>query len=332
MVKVPVASRGLLDLTVFCCFVSLCPPFFFLPLVLHTTARETLVSEWEELVEELCLSPDDNSFDGNMHELHALMTDEIKPQKDAEMPIGLTIVDLGAIGDRVSELGEEKERRLALITKLGQQITTLWEKLNIDQEERDSFFAMHDHLGQKEIDACQSELERLTALKKERVRPMIMNERTAITELWNKLHYSTEQQNDFGQFTTTEDLFNEDVLEQHEVYHQKLVEQWNVQEPIMALIEKREKILTLPQKIRDIKNFKKGDPNPEKPGKTLTSGDMSKMLQKRKKNCLVVCVPLFLCSSFPSVLLTFFVSLTINHQVLNLKASIKKDCLNVKLN
>ena len=51
-----------------------------------------------------------------MHELNALMTDDTKPQKDAEMPIGLTIVDLGAIGDRVSELGEEKERRLALIT------------------------------------------------------------------------------------------------------------------------------------------------------------------------------------------------------------------------
>jgi hypothetical protein len=256
-----------------------------------------LVSEWEELVEELCLSPDDNSFDGNMHELNALMTDDTKPQKDAEMPIGLTIVDLGAIGDRVSELGEEKERRLALITKLGQQITTLWEKLNIDQDERDSFFAMHDHLGQKEIDACQSELERLTALKKERVRPMIVNERKAITELWNKLHYSTEQQNDFGQFTTTEDLFNENVLEEHEVYHQKLVEQWNVQEPIMALIEKREKILTLPQKIQEIKNFKKGDPNPDKPGKTLTSGDMSKMLQKRKKHNN--CVSLLLCCFVP---------------------------------
>ena len=296
MVNVPVTSRGLFDLTVF--YVLLCSPVFFSsPRPSHPTptARETLVSEWEELVEELCLSPDDNSFDGNMHELNALMTDDSKPQKDAEMPIGLTIVDLGAIGDRVSELGEEKERRLALITKLGQQITTLWEKLNIDQDERDSFFAMHDHLGQKEIDACQSELERLTALKKERVRPMIVNERTAITELWNKLHYSTEQQNDFGQFTTTEDLFNEDVLEEHEVYHQKLVEQWNVQEPIMALIEKREKILTLPQKIQEIKNFKKGDPNPDKPGKTLTSGDMSKMLQKRKNHC----VSLLLCCFVP---------------------------------
>jgi hypothetical protein len=57
------------------------------------------------------------------------MEDEECPQKDVEVPIGLTIIDVAAISHRVNELGEEKERRLKLITELGQQITTLWDKL-----------------------------------------------------------------------------------------------------------------------------------------------------------------------------------------------------------
>jgi protein regulator of cytokinesis 1 len=150
----------------------------------------------------------------------------------------------------------------------------------IDQQERDDFFAINEAgLGNKEIEACQSELAKLITLKKERVRPMIENERSAILDLWRKLYFSEEQKAAFEAFYVNEDMFNEEILEKHEEYNKELTEQWKEQEPIMLKIEKREKILTYPAKLKEpLKTRKDID---ESTGKSYTSGAISKLNKKR---------------------------------------------------
>jgi protein regulator of cytokinesis 1 len=249
---------------------------------LRVDAREKHVTEWEELVDELCLTPE-GAMDVKMSELKDLMHDETAPQLDVELPIGLTIVDLAAIGDRISELNELKQERFEQITNLGQQITQLWNKLEVTQEERDAFFERNDgQLGMKEIEACTDEVARLVQLKKERIHPMMIKERQDISELWEKLHYSTEQKKAFmPSFELSEDLFTEESVDKHEQYHEKLDKQYQIQEPIMQKIEKREKLLTIPSKLAEPLP-KKGDLHAET-GKKYTSGEIGKITRQRAK-------------------------------------------------
>ena len=247
------------------------PSFFF----------QHFKKQWEDLVDELCLTPE-GPMDKNMSELKNIMTHETSPQKDVELPIGLTIVDIGAVSDRVSELQTLREERFQQITALGQQITQLWKKLDISQEEQDAFFAGSEgQLGTKEIESCQTELSRLAELKKERVLPMMLNERAAITDLWEKLHYSQQQQNQFTSFTiTNEDQYTEELVEEHEKYHIQLNEQYDIQKPIMEKIEKREKYLTIPDKLA-VPLPKRGDLKED--GKKYSSGEIAKLGQQRAK-------------------------------------------------
>ena len=248
-------------------------------------SRQVLINEWDEFIDELCLSPEDNDFDTKIKALHDVMNHAETPQLDVELPIGLTIVDIAAVGDRVTELSKLREERLQTITALGKQITELWQKLEVPQQERDDFFSDNDGLGVQQVAACQEELARLTALKKERVRPMMLTERSHIVELWEKLHFSTEQKSDFASFAVDEENFTEEMLEEHEAYHKKLSEQYTIQEPIMANIEKREKILTFPSKMKDPMP-KKGELKDD--GKKYSSGDISKMNMKRAKMASMV--------------------------------------------
>jgi hypothetical protein len=200
-------------------------------------SRARCVHEIQELLHEMRMSWDGTPFDLSVRALSVAIEDG---RPDDEVDHGLTIPALAAISDRVSQLQGEKERRVDTIKGLAQQINGLWDKLSIPEAEREAFFNQHDGLGTQEMESCEAELVRLTEMKKERLKPMIENEREKIAELFDKLHFSTAQRRAFAAFTTPESLFTEAVLDAHEAYSTKLEDQFKVQAPIMKKLEKRE--------------------------------------------------------------------------------------------
>lgn len=200
-------------------------------------ARARCVHEIQELLHEMRMSWDATPFDLSVRAL-SVAIEEGRP--DDETDHGLTIAALAAISDRVSQLQGEKERRVETIKGLAQKINRLWDKLSIPEAEREAFFNQHDGLGTQEMESCEAELARLIEMKKERLKPMIENERKKIVELFDNLHFSEAQRRDFSAFATPESLFTEAVLDAHEAYSTKLEEQFTLQAPIMKQLEKRE--------------------------------------------------------------------------------------------
>ena len=203
----------------------------------RVNARARCVHEIQELLHEMRMSWDGTPFDLSVRALSMAIE---RGEPDCEADHGLTIAALAAISDRVSQLQGEKERRVDKIKGLAQQIKGLWIKLSIPETEREAFFNQHDGLGTQEMEACERELARLLEVKKERLKPMIESERAKISELFDKLHFSTKQRLEFVALSTPESLFTEDVLDSHEEYSTKLEEQYKLQAPIMVLLEKRE--------------------------------------------------------------------------------------------
>ena len=119
------------------------------------------VKEAFELMELLELGAEATSpFD------HAIMTNN-------QAAIGLSLESMEQLEQRVNELQTEKQAREAILMKLGNQIQPLWEKLNISQPERDSFFKRNGTFGHRSIRACEDELTRLKEMRRQKMSAFI---------------------------------------------------------------------------------------------------------------------------------------------------------------
>ncbi|KAG0274573.1 hypothetical protein BGZ95_009644 [Linnemannia exigua] len=93
-------------------------------------------------------------------------------------------------------------------------VARLWEKLRIDEEERQEFQAEHTGFGAETIRAYKDEKSRLEDLRIQKVQDFIIMEREEIHELWQTLRYSLEQQESFTPYFN--DNFTEENLTTHE--------------------------------------------------------------------------------------------------------------------
>ena len=192
------------------------------------SARSKLVNEMKDLMFELVMECE---------------TEIDKAVIDGGESVGLSIADLNALSNRSAELQQLKVERESKITELAGQINCLWEKLKVPDSERAEFFSQHHGVGLKEIAACEEELKRLTKLKMERLKPLVLEAREKIKHLWGELHFSEEQQTEFQEMTIVEENFTEETLNKHETYIERLEEQAEQMRPIMKNINKREKII-----------------------------------------------------------------------------------------
>jgi protein regulator of cytokinesis 1 len=133
-------------------------------------------------------------------------------------------------GSRVIEQLEEKAESLQRkqnereeqVKEYAKQITALWERLGISQEERDSFFECHQGLGPAVITACAEELNRLLMMKEQRLKDLVLDCRQRIRTLWDSLGFADAQRRRFSQFFDTD--FTEEVLDLHENEEKLLVQ------------------------------------------------------------------------------------------------------------
>lgn len=157
---------------------------------------------------------------------------------------GISANALKALTSRASELSNEKNRRKDLLQEMGGEISALWEQLRIPQEDQQEFTNSVKGLGTDTIEKGKNELKRLKSLKSQMLGKLINEARENIQELWNETNGTYDQRKSFESFNVqNEDLYNDELLDEHEKYIKILNDRLEKMRPINKIIERREDIL-----------------------------------------------------------------------------------------
>ncbi|KAG0347319.1 hypothetical protein BG004_007976 [Podila humilis] len=126
----------------------------------------------------------------------------------------LTDETIRRLESKQSMLEDERAQRGAILQKRMADITRLWEKLRIDEEEREEFMSMHLGLSSDTIQSYKDELARLEELKSEKLADLILDERKLLIKLWEQMFYTEEQRESFTPFYSSDT--SEAILTAHE--------------------------------------------------------------------------------------------------------------------
>uniref|UniRef100_S4RT28 Protein regulator of cytokinesis 1b n=1 Tax=Petromyzon marinus TaxID=7757 RepID=S4RT28_PETMA len=112
------------------------------------------------------------------------------------------------------------ERECALndevCSELRDEVGRLWDRLNVEQGERDAFTACVHDSKPSDMDKLKQELSRLVELKRQNVRTVLAGVRSEIAALWEKCYVSEEEQRAFTPYHSGADDATEELLVQHE--------------------------------------------------------------------------------------------------------------------
>ncbi|PWA30466.1 hypothetical protein CCH79_00015358, partial [Gambusia affinis] len=156
-------------------------------------------------------------------EIIACMNDlEQNPETSFEMDVMcedeeafcLSNDNITAMKLRLSQLQERKTENELLCSSFRTKIQELWERLQVPQEERESFSEHMLSSKKKNVEALQAEVQRLELLKMHSMKSFIEAIRVEIAVWWKKCFYSDEQQHAFIAFY--DDDFTEEILNLHE--------------------------------------------------------------------------------------------------------------------
>jgi Ase1/PRC1/MAP65 family protein len=157
--------------------------------------------------------------------------------------VGISSTAIGELTKRISHLHTEKRRRKVRLQEMGAEIALLWEKLRIPEEEQRSFTESVQGLGMDTIEKGESELKRLQELKLKMLDNLIREGRRTILALWDQIDATQDDRSSFPAFSIKEVNFNDELLDLHDEYIEKLTARLEQMKPILRLIERREVIL-----------------------------------------------------------------------------------------
>lgn len=157
---------------------------------------------------------------------------------------GIGAKALESLTTRATELSQEKKRRKTLLQDMGQEIAMLWEQLRISEEEQQAFTVSVKGIGMDTIAKGRAELDRLKSLKSGMLGKLVAEARNSIRELWEETNATGEQRQSFQAMNVRdENLFDDELLDQHEEYIKVLMERLENMKPIIRIIGRREDIL-----------------------------------------------------------------------------------------
>ncbi|KAG9326874.1 hypothetical protein KVV02_001398 [Mortierella alpina] len=142
---------------------------------------------------------------------------------------------------RRTMLEDERSQRETLVKEHLTEITQLWDKLRIEDDEREEFSASHVGLTMDTIREYKAELSRLEELKSQKLEEFITDERDSLFELWDRLYYSREQRESFEPVFDNE--FTDENLALHEAEVVRLKDEVEETEHILSAIEKYRRML-----------------------------------------------------------------------------------------
>jgi len=166
---------------------------------------------------------------------------------------GISAKALDELTSRVTELSAEKRLRRTKLEEMGFEISTLWEKLSVPEEEQRAFTNSVVGLSQETIEKGEAELKRLYELKSVMLGTLVLEARDMIKALWEETNATEEQKKTFEPIhVKNEELFNDELLEQHEDYVSILQERLEQMKPLLRLIERRQEIIMERQEYEEL--------------------------------------------------------------------------------
>jgi Ase1/PRC1/MAP65 family protein len=157
---------------------------------------------------------------------------------------GISASSLEQLSTRASELSGEKRRRKTKLQEMGADIALLWEQLRIPESEQRAFTESVKGLGMDTIDKGEAELRRLRSLKAQKLGELINEARAEIFLMWEETNATEDYRRSFKEYFIENEVEFDDVLfDKHDEYIRVLHTRSEEMQPILKIIERREKIL-----------------------------------------------------------------------------------------
>lgn len=159
---------------------------------------------------------------------------------------------------RRDKLLDEKRNREKKLNNLKTQVETLWDRLNIEEQERKAFLAGSRGCGLKAINDFEDELSRLNELKRQNLHLFVEDARARLQGLWDELYISEEEAVEFTPmfcgkfvspqqlkyiFTSMSDVYSDALLSAHEAEIARLETLKEQRAPILQLISKHRSLV-----------------------------------------------------------------------------------------
>lgn len=106
-----------------------------------------------------------------------------------------------------------KVQRVITISEMAVTITHLWDLLSIPDKERSSFLSSHSTIGDDVVNNCKEEIEKLSALRDQKLPELIAEQRQEVVDLWNLLHVAVESRPRFEEHLENSESENHNETE-----------------------------------------------------------------------------------------------------------------------
>lgn len=205
-------------------------------------------------------------------------------------------VNLAKAAAKLQWLEAEKQRREMLIQDLYDELSELWAKFDVPEEEMDAFVMDHRGSTMEVIEAYQAELEKMKQLKAQHMSLFITKTRERIATLWDSLFLTDEErQASFPSFfidvsadadpNLDEPLPTDEILASHEQMIDLLTEQVRVKAPVLKVIGRYKELLDEARQLDESASDGSrllGRSNRGDPGRLLREEKMRKRVKIQK--------------------------------------------------
>ena len=165
----------------------------------------------------------------------------IKHYREKPEQLGLHEQDIRSLRSRRQKLLDEKEGREHRLQELRTTIEGLWERLNVDDQDRRKFLARNRGFGLRTINEFEAELDRLNELKRQNLHIFVEDARYKLQELWDSLYFAEEEMLEFT--PAFSDVYSDALLSAHEGEIQRLETLREQRAPTLQLIEKHRSLV-----------------------------------------------------------------------------------------
>ncbi|SJX61792.1 related to ASE1-mitotic spindle midzone localized MAP family member [Sporisorium reilianum f. sp. reilianum] len=204
--------------------------------------------------------------------------------------------NLARAAKKLQWLEAEKQRREMLIQELYDELSELWAKFDVPEEEMDAFVMDHRGSTMDVIDAYHAELEKMKQLKAQHMSLFITKTRERIATLWDSLFLTDdERQASFPPFfmdvsadvdpNLDEPLPTDEILASHEQMIDLLTEQVRVKAPVLKVIGRYKELLDQARQLDESASDGSrllGRSNRGDPGRLLREEKMRKRVKVQK--------------------------------------------------
>lgn len=203
-----------------------------------------------------------NSLRELKHEITTLWEDlEMEPstmigqemaKADAETTFKLSSENLAKLKDLHQELENQEKRNAQEALELRESIKSLYDKLEVDQPEREEFFSKNTGHKPSVICKLRTEMDRLQVLKLQHMQKFIDGLRKELSELWDKCFFGPSQREEFA--PAFDNNHTEELLAIHEHQVEVMKNYYEENKAIFKLVEKRETLFRTMEEFEMKKN------------------------------------------------------------------------------